>query len=83
MTQDQQQKNTAPRDPNREHMTLSELWQLWRDNLMSWRSFCDEHHDLFTLNIQAGVRRLGQWLSNLRGSARTLAAANRDRRFPE
>lgn len=83
MTQDQQQKNTAPRDPNREHMTLSELWQLWRDNLMSWRSFCDEHHDLFTLNIQAGVRRLGQWLSNLRGSARTLATANRDRRFPE
>ena len=83
MTQDQQQKNTAPRDPNREHMTLSELWQLWRDNLMSWRSFCDEHHDLFTLNIQAGVRRLGQWLSNLRGSARTLAAANRDPRFPE
>lgn len=83
MTQDQQQKNTARRDPNREHMTLSELWQLWRDNLMSWRSFCDEHHDLFTLNIQAGVRRLGQWLSNLRGSARTLAAANRDRRFPE
>ena len=83
MTQDQQQKNTAPRDPNREHMTLSELWQLWRDNLMSWRSFCDEHHDLFTLNIQAGVRRLGQWLSNLRGSARTLAAANRARRFPE
>ena len=83
MTQDQQQKNTAPRDPNREHMTLSALWQLWRDNLMSWRSFCDEHHDLFTLNIQAGVRRLGQWLSNLRGSARTLAAANRARRFPE
>ena len=83
MTQDQQQKNTARRDPNREHMTLSELWQLWRDNLMSWRSFCDEHHDLFTLNIQAGVRRLGQWLSNLRGSARTLAAANRARRFPE
>ena len=83
MTQDQQQKNTARRDPNREHMTLSELWQLWRDNLMSWRSFCDEHHDLFTLNIQAGFRRLGQWLSNLRGSARTLAAANRDRRFPE
>lgn len=83
MTQDQQQKNNTRRDPNREHMTLSELWQLWRDNLMSWRSFCDEHHDLFTLNIQAGVRRLGQWLSNLRGSARTLAAANRDRRFPE
>ena len=83
MTQDQQQKNTARRDPNRDRMTLSELWQLWRDNLMSWRSFCDEHHDLFTLNIQAGVRRLGQWLSNLRGSARTLAAANRDRRFPE
>ena len=83
MTQDQQQKNNARRDPNREHMTLSELWQLWRDNLMSWRSFCDEHHDLFTLNIQAGVRRLGQWLSNLRGSARTLAAANRARRFPE
>ena len=83
MTQDQQQKNTARRDPNREHMTLSELWQLWRDNLMSWRSFCDEHHDLFTLNIQAGVRRFGQWLSNLRGSARTLAAANRYRRFPE
>ena len=83
MTQDQQQKNTAPRDPNREHMSLSELWQLWRDNLMGWRSFCDEHHDLFTLNIQAGFRRLGRWLSNLRGSARTLAAANRDRRFPE
>ena len=83
MTQDQQQKKTAPRDPNREHMTLSELWQLWRDNLMSWRSFCDEHHDLFTLNIQAGVRHLGRWLSHLRGSARTLAAANRDRRFPE
>ena len=38
MTQDQQQKKAAGRDPNREHMTLSELWQLWRDNLMSWRS---------------------------------------------
>ena len=83
MTQDQQQKNTAPRDPNREHMTLSELWQLWRDNLMSWRSFCDEHHDLFTLNIQAGFRRIGRWLSDLHSNARALAAANRDRRFPE
>ena len=83
MTQDQQQKNTAPRDPNRDRMTLSELWQLWRDNLMSWRSFCDEHHDLFTLNIQAGFRRIGRWLSDLRSNARALAAANRDRRFPE
>ena len=83
MTQDQQQKKAAGRDPNREHMTLSELWQLWRDNLMSWRSFCDEHHDLFTLNIQAGFRRIGRWLSDLRSNARALAAANRDRRFPE
>ena len=77
MTQDQQQKKAAGRDPNREHMTLSELWQLWRDNLMSWRSFCDEHHDLFTLNIQAGFRRIGRWLSDLRSNARALAAANR------
>ena len=83
MTQDQQQKKAVGRDPNREHMTLSELWQLWRDNLMSWRSFCDEHHDLFTLNIQAGFRRIGRWLSDLRSNARALAAANRDRRFPE
>ena len=83
MTQDQQQKKAAGRDPNREHMTLSELWQLWRDNLMSWRSFCDEHHDLFTLNIQAGFRRIGRWLSDLCSNARALAAANRDRRFPE
>ena len=83
MTQDQQQKKAAGHDPNREHMTLSELWQLWRDNLMSWRSFCDEHHDLFTLNIQAGFRRIGRWLSDLRSNARALAAANRDRRFPE
>ena len=83
MTQDQQQKKATGRDPNREHMTLSELWQLWRDNLMSWRSFCDEHHDLFTLNIQAGFRRIGRWLSDLRSNARALAAANRDRRFPE
>lgn len=38
MTQDQQQqKKTPDRDPNRERMTLSELWQLWRDNLTSWR----------------------------------------------
>ncbi len=83
MTQNQQQKKNVGRDPNREHMTLSELWQLWRDNLTSWRSFCDEHHDLFTLNIQAGFRRIGRWLSDLRGNARRLAAANRDRRFPE
>ena len=83
MTQDQQQKKAAGRDPNREHMTLSELWQLWRDNLMSWRSFCDEHHDLFTLNIQAGFRRIGRWLSDLRSNARALAAPPRDRRFPE
>ena len=83
MTQDQQQKKADGRDPNREHMTLSELWQLWRDNLMSWRSFCDEHHDLFTLNIQAGFRRIGRWLSDLHSNARALAAANRDRRFPE
>ena len=84
MTQDQQQqKKAGGRDPNREHMTLSELWQLWRDNLMSWRSFCDEHHDLFTLNIQAGFRHIGRWLSDLRGNAKRLAAANRDRRFPE
>ena len=84
MTQDQQQqKRAGSRDPNREHMTLSELWQLWRDNLMSWRSFCDEHHDLFTLNIQAGFRHIGRWLSDLRGNAKRLAAANRDRRFPE
>jgi len=56
MTQEQKQQNKpSSRDPNREKMTLSQLWRLWRDNLMSWRSFCDEHHDLFTLNIQAGV----------------------------
>ena len=84
MTQEQKQQNKpSGRDPNREKMTLSQLWRLWRDNLMSWRSFCDEHHDLFTLNIQAGVRRLRQWLSQLRGHARTLADDNRARRFPE
>ncbi len=84
MTQNQQQqKKPSDRDPNREHMTLSELWQLWRDNLISWRHFCDEHHDLFTLNIQAGCRQLGQRLRELRGKADNLAAANRARRFPE
>ena len=61
MTQEQKQQNKpSGRDPNREKMTLSQLWRLWRDNLMSWRSFCDEHHDLFTLNIQAGFRRIGR-----------------------
>ena len=57
LEQKNQQKNT-PRDPNREPMTLSTLWQLWIDNLKSWRVYREEHADLFTLNLQAGVKRI-------------------------
>ena len=51
------QKNPA-QDPNRTPMSLSALWQLWKDNLKSWRQYREEHPDLFTLNLQAGVRHL-------------------------
>ena len=83
MTQDQQQKKADGRDPNREHMTLSALWNLWMDNLKSWRQYREEHADLFTLNIQAGFRRIGGWLGRVRRSARTLAEERKDKRFPE
>ncbi len=83
MTEQKHDKNTAGRDPNREHMTLSELWNLWMDNLKSWRQYSEEHPDLFTLNIQAGCRRLGAWLRKVRQSARTLAEERKDKRFPE
>ena len=62
------QKNPA-QDPNRTPMSLSALWQLWKDNLKSWRQYREEHPDLFTLNLQAGVRhlaarcRLPTWLT--------------------
>ena len=75
MTEQERDKNITGHDPNREHMTLSALWNLWMDNLKSWRQFGEEHADLFTLNIQAGFRRIGDWLGRVRRSARTLAAA--------
>ena len=64
-----EQKNTV-HDPNREPMTLSTLWQLWIDNLKSWRQYQEEHPDLFTLNLQAGVKRFFAWLGRVRGSPR-------------
>ena len=83
MTEQERDKNITGHDPNREHMTLSALWSLWMDNLKSWRQFGEEHADLFTLNIQAGFRRIGDWLGSVRRSARTLAAERKDKRFPE
>ena len=83
MTEQERDKNITGHDPNREHMTLSALWNLWMDNLKSWRQFGEEHADLFTLNIQAGFRRIGDWLGRVRRSARTLAAERKDKRFPE
>ena len=61
------QQNPA-QDPNRTPMSLSALWQLWKDNLKSWRQYREEHPDLFTLNLQAGV---GIWR---RGARRSGAA---------
>ncbi len=83
MTEQERDKNITGHDPNREHMTLSALWNLWMDNLKSWRQYGEEHADLFTLNIQAGFRRIGDWLDRVRRSARTLAAERKDKRFPE
>ena len=83
MTEQERDKNITGHDPNREHMTLSALWNLWMDNLKSWRQYGEEHADLFTLNIQAGFRRIGDWLGSVRRSARTLAAERKDKRFPE
>ena len=77
-----EQKNTV-HDPNREPMTLSTLWQLWIDNLKSWRQYQEEHPDLFTLNLQAGVKRFFAWLGRVRGSARHLVDENRHSSFPE
>lgn len=33
MTEQERDKNITGHDPNREHMTLSALWNLWMDNL--------------------------------------------------
>jgi len=77
MTEQKQDKNTTGHDPNREHMTLSALWNLWMDNLKSWRQYREEHADLFTLNIQAGFRRIGGWLGRVRRSARISGFPNR------
>jgi len=76
------QENTV-HDPNREHMTLSALWQLWMDNLKSWRQYRDEHPDLFTLNLQAGVRHIAAWFRQVGGSAHHLVDENRHSSFPE
>ena len=82
LTQKNQQKDPS-RDPNREPMTLSSLWQLWIDNLKSWRVYREEHADLFTLNLQAGVKRIAAWFGRVRGGARHLVKESRDSRFPE
>ena len=82
LEQKKEQKNT-PRDPNREPMTLSSLWQLWIDNLKSWRVYREEHADLFTLNLQAGVKRIAAWCGRVRGGARHLVNESRGSRFPE
>ena len=76
------QKNPA-QDPNRTPMSLSALWQLWKDNLKSWRQYREEHPDLFTLNLQAGVRHLAARCKELRGSAHHLMDESRHSRFPE
>ena len=64
-------------------MTLSALWQLWMDNLKSWRQYRDEHPDLFTLNLQAGVRHIAAWFRQVGGSAHHLVDENRHSSFPE
>ena len=76
------QKNSA-QDPNRTPMSLSALWQLWKDNLKSWRQYREEHPDLFTLNLQAGVRHLAARCKEIRGSAHHLMDESRHSRFPE
>ena len=76
------QKNPA-QDPNRTPMSLSTLWQLWKDNLKSWRQYREEHPDLFTLNLQAGVRHLAARCKEIRGSAHHLMDESRHSRFPE
>ena len=43
LEQENKQENTV-HDPNREHMTLSALWQLWMDNLKSWRQYLSLIH---------------------------------------
>lgn len=82
LEQENKQENTV-HDPNREHMTLSALWQLWMDNLKSWRQYRDEHPDLFTLNLQAGVRHIAAWFRQVGGSAHHLVDENRHSSFPE
>ena len=82
LEQENKQENTV-HDPNREHMTLSALWQLWMDNLKSWRQYRDEHPDLFTLNLQAGVRHIATWFRQVGGSAHHLVDENRHSSFPE
>ena len=76
------QQNPA-QDPNRTPMSLSALWQLWKDNLKSWRQYREEHPDLFTLNLQAGVRHLAARCKEIRGSAHHLMDESRHSRFPE
>ena len=76
------QQNPA-QDPNRTPMSLSALWQLWKDNLKSWRQYREEHPDLFTLNLQAGVRHLAARCKEIRGSAHHLVDESRHSRFPE
>ena len=82
LEQENKQENTV-HDPNREHMTLSSLWQLWMDNLKSWRQYRDEHPDLFTLNLQAGLRHIAAWFRQVGGSAHHLVDENRHSSFPE
>ena len=82
LEQENKQENTV-HDPNREHMTLSALWQLWMDNLKSWRQYRDEHPDLFTLNLQAGLRHIAAWFRQVGGSAHHLVDENRHSSFPE
>lgn len=82
LEQENKQENTV-HDPNREHMTLCALWQLWMDNLKSWRQYRDEHPDLFTLNLQAGLRHIAAWFRQVGGSAHHLVDENRHSSFPE
>lgn len=82
MTNQTKDRKTPSGEPA-EKLTAAGLWHLWKDNLKSWHQYREEHADLFTLNIQAGFRRLFSWLGRVRRSAHALAGESRDRRFPE
>ncbi|MBQ0037489.1 MAG: M23 family metallopeptidase [Clostridiales bacterium] len=73
-------KKASPQEKSR---SSGGLLRAWKEKLKAWRECCEAHPDLFTLNIQAGVRKLAGRIRAVAGKLRRLSAQKKAYKFPE